>query len=174
VDGAPLAVDGWLGSQNHNWGSQHTDEYAWGQVAGFDDAPEAFLEIITARTRIGPWFTPWLTLLVLRLGDEEVALNGLLQSARAAGRFRFFVWDFASAASGVRISGRIEAPAAAFVGLRYANPPGGHKTCLNTKLAACALTLERRGAPPLRLTTRHRAAFEILTDHADHGVAIAA
>ena len=34
VDGEPVEVAGWTGSQNHNWGSQHTDEYAWGQVAG--------------------------------------------------------------------------------------------------------------------------------------------
>ena len=174
IDGAPLAVDGWIGSQNHNWGSQHTDEYAWGQVAGFDDAPEAFLECITARTRIGPWFTPWLTLAVLRVGGRELALNSLLQSVRAVGRFRFFEWTFTSAAAGERLSGRIEAPASAFVGLTYANPPGGAKTCLNTKLAACTLTLERRGAPALRLHTRHRAAFEILTDRSDHGVPIAA
>jgi hypothetical protein len=59
-----------------------------------------------------------------------------------------------------------------FVGLRYDNPPGGHKTCLNTKLAACQLTLERPGQPPLSLGTRHRAAFEILTDDEDHGVPI--
>lgn len=36
VDGEQIEIDGWVGSQNHNWGSKHTDEYAWGQVAGFD------------------------------------------------------------------------------------------------------------------------------------------
>src|SRR4029079_18327575 len=44
VDGVPVEVDGWVGSQNHNWGERHTDLYAWAQVAGFDDAPNAFLE----------------------------------------------------------------------------------------------------------------------------------
>ena len=44
VDGVSHAVDGWVGSQNHNWGRKHTDRYAWGQVAGFDDAPGSFLE----------------------------------------------------------------------------------------------------------------------------------
>jgi hypothetical protein len=43
-----------VGSQNHNWGSRHTDHYAWGQVAGFDDDPDAFLELSTARVRVGP------------------------------------------------------------------------------------------------------------------------
>ena len=72
----------------------------------------------------------------------------------------------------MRIYGQIEAPASAFVGLCYDNPSGGHKTCLNTKLAACQLTLERPGQPSRTFTTQHRAAFEILTDDQDHGVPV--
>lgn len=32
VDGETIRIDGWRGSQNHNWGSQHTDRYAWGRL----------------------------------------------------------------------------------------------------------------------------------------------
>ena len=46
VAGRTIPVDGWTGSQNHNWGSRHTDRYAFGQVAGFDNAPGSFLEEI--------------------------------------------------------------------------------------------------------------------------------
>ena len=172
VDGEEVEVDGWVGSQNHNWGSRHTDRYAWGQVAGFDGEPDTFLECSTARVRLGPLWTPWLTLIVLRVDGQEFALNGLAQSVRAYGRFEYFRWKFDSHAAGVRVHGQIEAPASAFVGLRYDNPPGGHKTCLNTKLAACQLTLERPGHPPRSFITRHRAAFEILTDDQDHGVPV--
>ena len=42
-------VDGWTGSVNHNWGTRHTPAYAFGQVCGFDDAPDSSLEIVTAR-----------------------------------------------------------------------------------------------------------------------------
>ena len=56
--------------------------------------------------------------------------------------------------------------------LTYGNPPGGDKTCLNCKIAACELVLERPGAPPVELRTRHRAAFEILTGARDHGVPV--
>jgi hypothetical protein len=49
-----------------------------------------------------------------------------------------------------------------FVALRYGNPPGGDKRCLNSKLAHCELTLRRAGrAVTLR---SQRAAFEILED----------
>ena len=70
--------------------------------------------------------------------------------------------------------GRIEAPASAFVGLRYANPPGGEKICLNSKLARCEIELEEAGRPLRRLRSQHRAAFEILTDQAPPEVPIVA
>jgi hypothetical protein len=170
IDDEPLAIDGWIGSQNHNWGRQHTDHYAWGQVAGFDDEPTAFLELSTARLKMGPLWTPFLTPLVLRLDGREHVLTSLTQALRAHGRFRPFEWRFSSHGPQVRIEGVITAAARDVVALRYANPPGGHKLCLNTKLAACHLLVERPGEPPLRLETEHRAAFEILGDEAPPGM----
>jgi hypothetical protein len=174
VDGERHAIEGWVGSQNHNWGARHTDAYAWGQVAGFDNAPESFLEVSTARVKLGPVWSPWLTLLVLRHDGEEIALNGLGTALRADGRYDLTGWRFASRRGDVSVEGRIEAPRERFVGLPYDNPPGGRKTCLNTKLARCTLTLRRPGRAPVTLTTESRAAFEILTDRDDHGVPVLA
>jgi hypothetical protein len=174
VDGREIKIDGWRGSQNHNWGSRHTDRYAWGQVAGFDNSPDAFLECCTAQVKIGPFWSPRLTFVVLRDEGKEIALNGLLQAARAYGNFDFFTWTIDVKSSYAHIYGRVHAPATSFVGLAYLNPPGGQKTCLNTKLAGAEITLKRRGQPPRTLKTMHRAAFEILTDRADHGVEIVA
>jgi hypothetical protein len=174
VDGATVAIDGWQGSQNHNWGSQHTDRYAWGQVAGFDNAPDSFLECSTAQIKIGPFSSPRMTLVVLRDEGREYVLNGLLQAVRASGSYEFFTWTIETENPQVHISGRIHAPASAFVGLTYLNPPGGAKTCLNTKLAGAEIIVRRPGCASRTLTTKHRAAFEILTDRADHDVAIVA
>jgi len=30
VNGVTHQLDNWLGSENHNWGEKHTDQYAWG------------------------------------------------------------------------------------------------------------------------------------------------
>lgn len=174
VDGATIPIDGWKGSQNHNWGSRHTDHYAWGQVAGFDNAPDAFLECSTAQIKLGPVWSPPLTLVVLRDEGQEIAFNSLLQAVRASGSFEFFAWTIDTRNPQAHLSGRIHAPASAFVGLSYQNPPGGEKTCLNTKLASAEITVQRPGRPSRTLVTRHRAAFEILTDRADHGVPIVA
>ena len=173
VDGREMAIDDWLGSQNHNWGTRHTDRYAWGQVAGFDNAPDSFPEVATARLRFGPVWTPHITPLVLRHGGQEYALRSIWQAvANASGRFGYFQWKFQSGAPRLFIEGTIEAPRQAFVGLRYYNPPGGEKWCLNSKIASCRLVLKREGQPDEVLETKNRAAFEILTDDTSHGVEI--
>jgi hypothetical protein len=172
VDGRRIDVDDWVGSQNHNWGCQHTDRYAWGQVAGFDDAPDAFFECATASLKVGPVYTPRMTLLVLRYGGEEFRMNSVPRSLLSKGSYRPFTWTVKSERRGVAIEASIYAEPDAFVALPYGNPPGGIKICLNSKIAACALRLERKGKPTVRLRTRSRAAFEILTDQAPSGVAV--
>ncbi len=172
INGQSKDVDGWVGSQNHNWGSKHTDAYAWCQVAGFDQAPGSFLELSTARVRVGPVWTPWMTLAVLRHGGQEYRLNHLLGAMRAHGAYRPFEWTFAAKQNGVAVSGRISATAQQFVGLPYRNPPGGVKTCLNCKIARCEIELTVNGGAPVSLVSQHRAAFEILTDADDHGVPV--
>jgi hypothetical protein len=171
VDGELVEVTGWTGSQNHNWGSQHTDEYAWGQVAGFDDAPGSFLECSSARVRVAGLRTPWLTPLVLRHEGQEYALNSLAATRRARASYAAsgneYAWDLRSdsrdeAGGRIAVSARFRAPAESFVSFEYRNPPGGSKTCLNTKIAMCEATIEREGAAPVTLHSANRAAFEIL------------
>lgn len=169
VAGESIAIDGWLGSQNHNWGSRHTDLYSWGQVAGFDGAPDAFLECITGSVRVGPVRTPWVTLANLRVAGEQHTLVGLLGGARATTRRGYFYWEFDTRRGDTRIAARFEAPRSAFVALNYRNPPGGVKVCLNTKIAKATVTLETAGETRT-LVTSNRAAFEILTDDTSHGL----
>jgi len=174
VNGEIVDVVRWLGSQNHNWGTRHTDLYAWGQVAGFDTHPASFLELTTARLRIGPFWTPGITPLVLRYNGKEHALNGLLQAIRARGAFDYFTWSFKSETRRADVEGTISAPRQAFVGLSYCNRPGGTKHCLNTKIASCTVRFrdkERRTTQ--MLGAKSRAAFEILTDDRSHGIPIA-
>jgi len=171
VDGQRVAVDDWVGSQNHNWGSQHTDRYAWGQVAGFDNAKDVFLECATASIRVGRFFTPPISPLVLRLDGEEFGFNTVLGALRAKGRYRPFSWQLSAEHKQAKLEVNIEAEPHAFVALPYDNPPGGQKICLNSKLAACQARLTRAGRPPVVFSTQHRAAFEILQDEPVPGVA---
>lgn len=176
VNGKRIEVADWIGSQNHNWGSKHTDHYAWGQVAGFDNDPLSFLEVATARLKIGPFWTPFMTVLVLRHRGEEIALNNLTEAIRAKASIKYFNWNFKSETNKVSVEGTISASREAFVGLRYNNPPGGSKYCLNTKIASCELKITHKQSGQSgrieTLSSKHRTAFEILTDDQQHGVTI--
>ncbi len=188
VDGRELSIDGWVGSQNHNWGSRHTDHYAWGQVAGFDEGDDdaartSVLEIATARLKVGGIWTPFMTPAVLRHRGCEHRASSPMALLRNRGAFteggsRGFTWRFSFEAEELRAEGVIEAAREDFVGLGYANPPGGEKQCLNTKIASCRLTLTHTGGPDRggveTLVARRRAAFEILTDGRGHGISMSA
>jgi hypothetical protein len=177
VDDKRFEITGWIGSQNHNWGTRHTDDYAWGQVAGFDTHPESFLEAATACLRWHSLRTPYVTPLVLRHRGEEFALNTFFRICDSRGSFSHFTWVFRAETRGLLIDGTIAAPRNAFVGLAYRNPPGGVKHCLNTKIASCEVRFEDRREKKVKrevLFTKNRAAFEILTDDQDHGVPILA
>ncbi len=175
VNGVRVDVDGWVGSQNHNWGTRHTDHYAFAQVAGFENAPDTFLEGVSARVRLGPVQSPMLTFLVLRHAGREHALVSLREALRARAQFGYFYWEATAESDDVRLDLRVSASPSAFVGLNYYNPPGGIKHCLNTKIAACWVTLtDKQTGREEQLVTEHRALFEILTDDRGHGVPIRA
>jgi hypothetical protein len=105
----------------------------------------------------------------LRLDGAEHRLNALWTAAAATAHVTRFDWRFATELRGTRIEGRIHAPREAFVALLYDDPPGGQKLCMNSKIAACELRVERPGAAARVLHSRCRAAFELLTN--DDGAA---
>src|SRR5690606_14185704 len=132
-----------------------------GQVAGFTEAPDAFLECSTARLRLGPVWTPFLSPAVLRIDGRELRFDALHRAARAHGHFDLFDWTLQTGDRNAELRVRMAAAREDFVALRYDDPPGGHKTCLNCKLAHCEVRLSERGRSA-RLLTSDRAAFEIL------------
>lgn len=187
VVGAPLAtfngvfnvndesyvIENWIGSENHNWGEKHTDQYAWGQVSGFDEHPNVFLEGITGKVKVGPFLSPLFTVLVLRVDGEDFKFNTVGNAFRAKANYQFFEWHFKCKNKGAELEGVIKAPREHFVGLTYYNPPGGSNTCLNCKIASCEITFKRKGKETLSLSSKNKAAFEILTDRSDHQVPVA-
>lgn len=172
-----IDVSGWVGSLNHNWGREHTNRYAWGQVVEFDGADNLFLEVSTAKVKLGPTSTPWLTPLVVRRGDEEFRFSTLAQAVRNHGNYgataeglpgdtRMPRWVFkASRGRGkkrIEVAGSISAPRESFATLRYRDPAGPDKQCLNTKVASCDLMV--KVGEDLKQYRSQKAAFEILSD----------
>ena len=164
VNGETIEIDDWIGSENHNWGQRHTDAYAWGQVCGFDNESGAFLECASARVRLGAVWIPRLTLAVLRLRGETLYFNQLSRAFRNHGDYGLRHWMLTCSNGRESLSIEIASQPGETAALYYKNPPGGGKTCLNSKLASCTAILTRPGSEPLWLVSDSGAAFEILTD----------
>ena len=106
--------------------------------------------------------------MTLRHNGHEFRLNTIAQSLKAKGRFDYFNWKFYSKNSEVEIEGTIFADKNDFVELKYYNPPGGIKNCLNTKIASAKIKIRYKNSSGKfteeLLETKNRGAFEILED----------
>ena len=164
LDDIRLALDGWTGSVNHNWGTKHTPAYAFGQVCGFDDAPESSLEIVTARAAIGPVKTPAATLFVFRHAGVEFAVRSVLGSLQTRGQYRPFIWSFGGRVGDQMIEGEITVEPADVIGLTYTDTDGTSKYCYNSAIASCRMQLAGKTFERGELVATRRAMFEILSD----------
>lgn len=174
LDDVRVAVNGWIGSVNHNWGRRHTPAYAFGQVCGFDGAPESSLEIVTAHAAVGPVSLPAATLLVLRHDGREVAVRSVLATRRTRGEYHPFTWSFGARANGVTVDGEITAEPGDVIGLTYTDTSGDSKYCYNSGLATCRIQLSGNGIARRELDATRRAMFEILTDTRNEAVPLLA
>ena len=164
LDDVRVVVDGWTGSVNHNWGKRHTPAYAFGQVCGFDDAPESSLEIVTAHSAVGPLTLPAATLFVLRHAGHEFAVRSVPATRHTRGEYRPFAWSFAARVGDLTLEGKIFAATGDVIGLTYTDTDGDSKYCYNSALATCRIQLAGRDFGRTQLTATRRAMFEILTD----------
>jgi hypothetical protein len=161
--GLTLDLDGWTGSVNHNWGTRHTPAYAFGQVCGFDDAPDSTLEIVTARAAVGPVLLPGVTLFVFRHEGQEFAVRSLGGSLHTHGRYVPFSWKFGARVGEQMIQGEITTEPADVIGLTYSDTHGGTKYCYNSAIASCRIQVAGMAFERAELVS-HGAMFEILTD----------
>ena len=82
IDGRTVAVSGWRGTVGHNWGSEHADSWVWLHAADFGAAPEAWLDVVLARIRVGPARSPWTAMGALSLAGNRIVLGGLGRRTR--------------------------------------------------------------------------------------------
>lgn len=174
LDDNRLDVDGWTGSVNHNWGKRHTPAYAFGQVCGFDEAPDASLEIVTAHAAVGPLKLPATTLVVLRHARGEFAVRSIVGALRTHGSYEPFTWSFGGRAGAATIEGEITADPSDVIGLTYFDTTGHTKYCYNSALATCRMRLRDSAFGDIDLTASRRAMLEILVPEPHPTVALLA
>jgi hypothetical protein len=155
IGGREVTVDGWRGTAGHNWGSEHADSWVWLHAADFGAAPQAWLELVLARIRVGPARSPWTAMGALSLGGDRIVLGGLGRRPLVdAGPGRLTA-SIGSPRARLLLS--VTTDDASPVAVTYADPRGGTRTVRHAALAGVTLTLRRPGHPELTLSSRHGA-----------------
>jgi hypothetical protein len=169
VDGERVEVDGWRGMEGHNWGSRHTELYAWAHCNQWEDEDDLIFEGATARVKVGPLLAPPLTVLCVWRRGVRYPFNQPLVLLRSRGSIGQRAWTFHAESRLARVEGELVADTRDFVGLHYENPDGAMTYCLNSKIAAGTLRFAVKGRPEITAHTR-AAALEIGTRDPAHGI----
>jgi hypothetical protein len=194
-----IGMRGWRGMIGHNWGSEHAERWIWLHGVGFEEAPEAWLDVALGRLKMAGRMTPWVANGALSLDGRRYRVGGLTRrglrvSETAAGCVLRLPGE-----RGLTVEARIEVPAGAAAGWRYADPgeeskigatadpapsavcppvhrtvrPGGHDV-VNCSVASLALRVKLPGgAAPRSLHTSHGGAYELGMRERSHGVPVA-
>ncbi len=151
IDGREVAVSGWRATVGHNWGSEHADSWVWLHAADFAAAPEAWLELVLARIRVGPARSPWTAMGALSLGGYRIALGGLGRRTSVDARPDRLTALITSVGGRLQLS--VSAADDDLVAVPYTDPGGGARTVTHAALASVELTIHRRGRPALSLSS---------------------
>lgn len=173
--GRALRLEGWRGMVGHNWGAEHAERWIWLHGIGFEQAPEAWLDIALGRIKIAGRMTPWVANGALSLEGPRLRVGGLgrrgLQVRESAQGCELRL----AGAQGLQIDARVQVPGESSAGWRYADPEGGEHEVLNCSIAALELQVRLPGeAAPRTLSSAHGGAYELgMRPGEPHGVPIA-
>jgi hypothetical protein len=170
-----IELAGWRGMVGHNWGAEHAERWIWLHGVGFDEDPDAWLDVALGRVKLGGRMTPWIANGALSVGGRRLRLGGLgargLSVEESAERCLLRL----PGERGLSVELRAQAPAGSIAGWRYGDPHGGagHDVA-NCSIAALQLSLTLPGERTARtLTSAHGGAYELGMRERDHGVPIA-
>jgi hypothetical protein len=175
VNNTHVVIQGAPGMQGHNWGRRHPPAWAWAHGNGFQGhGTDTVVEAVALRPRVAGVGIPLVAARV-RAPGVDMTFNDLVSYAPTRcewqpGRW----WEFILRSPSHRLEARFHAPVTAYAGLRYPNPDGVDRLCLNTNLADAYVEL-RRGHGPLgktllRLESHAAAALEMGTSQGLNGV----
>ncbi len=174
-DGRTLRLDGWRGMVGHNWGAEHAERWIWLHGVGFEQAPEAWLDVALGRIGVAGRMTPWVANGALSIEGRRLRVGGVgrrgLRVSEGAERCELRL----PGAHGLRIDAHVSAPSEGCAGWRYADPDGGEHEVSNCSIAALELDVRLPGErESCTLTTTHGGAYELgMRPGEPHGVPIA-
>lgn len=159
-----IEVDGWWGSQGHNWGAAHAVEYAWAQVLfpASDGEPHCFAEGVTGRIELAGMTSPRLSLLTVRRDGREYRFDRIIDLWNQKGQIDFPRWSLSIAGPDGEAVIAVEARPERMVCLGYHNPDGTTSYCLNSKTAAVTLRVNPTNEDGFECVSENGGALEFL------------
>ena len=177
LDGVELDVVGWRATVGHNWGREHAERWVWLHAAGFEDEPDAWLELAIARVRVGGALSPWIANGAVCVGGQRASVSAGsahvpgVRVVAAPGRLEAVV-------PGQRLEIRVavHADLDQTVGFRYAgvgtDAVRGEREVLHAGLAEVRLGVRRPGRASAELSTPAGGAYELGSREFTGGVAL--
>jgi hypothetical protein len=173
LEGRPaIELRGWPGMVGHNWGREHAERWIWLHGVGFEGAPQAWIDVALGRLLIGGRMTPWVANGALCLDGRRHRLGGLLARGLRVSETPDGCQLQIPGAGGLTLAARVDVPAQAAAGWRYADPDGAEHHVINCSVSALQLDMKPAGAHRT-LRTDHGCAYELGMREQDHGVPLA-
>ena len=163
VDGHRVDLDGWRGMVGHNWGAEHAERWIWLHGIAFEDAPDAWVDLVAGRIRVGPATLPWIANGVLHVDGVRHVLGGI-GAVRSTS-----VSETPLRATLVIPPAELEitSPRDQIATWVYADPGGSEHHSAHCSVAALEVRLGDRV-----LRTGHGACFELGMRETDHGLRV--
>ena len=173
VRGRTVTLDGWPGMVGHNWGAEHAERWIWLHGTDFAEQPDAWIDATIGRIKIGRWTTPWVANGCLSLDGVRHRLGGIGKTRAVQVDERPERAAFTLPGDEISVRGEVSAPRADVVGWVYSDPaPGSQHHTAHCAIADMTLTVARRDQPPLTLTVRGGATYELGMREHDHGIPV--
>ena len=161
-------LSGWIGSQGHNWGPEHTEQYVWSQcVFPGTDGPAVMVEGVSARIRLGRWLTPWLSALVVRRGDQVWRFDRMVDVWNHKTAIHDMSWALHIKGPAGEATLKVSADPDEMACLGYHNPDGRLSYCMNSKLSRVTLRVNPRKDDAFECHSEHGGALEFLRGEPD-------
>jgi hypothetical protein len=124
------------------------------------------VEAATGRVKVGPFTTPELSLMCVRVGDVEHRFDRIIDLWNQRPSIDYPRWTLKMIGPTAKAWLAMDSKPSQNACLGYESPSGRMSYCLNSKLASAHLRLEPRDGDPLDLRSTH-AALEFLRGDPD-------
>jgi hypothetical protein len=173
LDGERIDVEDWRGMIGHNWGAEHAERWVWVQGSGFEGrSPEDYFDMAVGRIKVAGATTPWVGNAMLMVDGKAHRLGGFGHIPSTQVSEEPMGASFELKGSGVKVRGKVRAPAKDFVAWIYADPVGPEHNTLNCSISDLELRVELDEKPAETLTVSGAAAYEFGTRDKDHGIPV--